>query len=253
VAPGLAAPALAPAVALAMVLALALAPRARAGPPYATDDPQPTPAGHYEVFFFTAGAHALDGHSGVAGIDFNYGAAPDLQLTAVLPVEWEDRTGAASARGIAGIELAAKYRFLHQADAGLDVGLFPRLILPAVSHSVGARRAALLLPLWLQRSGEDWAVFGGGGCELHRGGDARDFCMAGLAVTRQLGPRLQLGVELHHDTADARGAQASTGLGCGAIYDLGERWHLLASIGPGIQNRATTDRTQWYAAVLLTL
>ena len=245
--------ALALALELALALALACAAPARAGAPYFTDDPAPTPAGHYEILFYTAGAQARDGHAGAAGIDFNYGATSDLQLTVVVPLEWEGGGDTASERGLGGLELAAKYRFLHQADAGLDVALFPRLFLPAVSHAVGKRHAALLLPLWLQRTGEDWTAFGGGGRGLNRGGDARDFCLLGLAVTRQFGPHLQVGAEIHHETADAADAQASTGIGLGATYDLGERWHLMASIGPGIQNRAKADRTQWYAAVVLTL
>ncbi|MFO1402393.1 MAG: hypothetical protein U1F30_14480 [Steroidobacteraceae bacterium] len=236
----------------AATLAL-LAAAAHAGPPYQTDDPQPTPAGHYEVYFFAAGASAHDGHGGTAGIDFNYGAAPDLQLTAVLPYAWDDPAGAPTARGLAGIELAAKYRFIHQADAGLDVAVFPRLILPAIERSPGERHASLLLPVWLQRSGERWSAFGGGGCALHRGGDARDTCMLGLAASWQATSRLQLGAEIHHETPAERGAYARTGLGFGLGYDLGERWHLLAAAGPGIQNRMSTDRTQWYASCLLTL
>src|SRR5437868_3534427 len=61
---------------------LALPGPALAGPPYLSDDPQPTEFREYEIYLFTAGQHTRDGTGGAAGIDFNYGAAPGVQLTA---------------------------------------------------------------------------------------------------------------------------------------------------------------------------
>ena len=84
-----------------------------------------------------------DGTSGAGGIDFNYGGAPDLQLTAVVPLEYDSRAGGPET-GIGNIELAAKYRFLHQDDFGWDVAVFPRVFLP--SASAQCRRPACLVP-----------------------------------------------------------------------------------------------------------
>jgi hypothetical protein len=42
------------------------------------------------------------------------------------------------------------------------------------------------------------------------------------------------------------------GIGFGASYDLSERFHLMASAGPGIQNAKVTNQTSWYAALLFT-
>ena len=74
----------------------------------------------------------------------------------------------------------------------------------------------------------------------------------GWALTRKVLPNLQLGAEIYHQTADMRGGCATTGLSVGAIYDLSNNCHLMASYGPGIQNAAETNRTSWYAAVLMT-
>jgi hypothetical protein len=98
---------------------------ALAGPPYRTDDPEPTDYGHYEVYAFTNGVVAEDGTSGaVGGIDFNYGGAPNLQLSANLPVGYTFPDGGAILGGLSNIELAAKYRFLTQANFGLDFAVF---------------------------------------------------------------------------------------------------------------------------------
>ncbi len=222
---------------------------ALAGPPFITDDPEPTELGHYEIYAFAGGSSA---HDGSGGIDFNYGAAPDLQLTAVLPLAWDSPNGGGASAGLGNIELAAKYKFLHQDDVGVDVAFFPRLFLPAGSAAVGERHASLLLPLWIGRSWGDWSSFGGGGCTLNRGGDSRDFCQLGWALTNQVTSRLQIGAEIYHQSADTRGGRASTGLGFGATYDLNANFHLMASAGPGIQNAVETGEASWYVAVLMT-
>jgi len=95
----------------ALALALA-APAARAGPPYVTDDPEPTDTGHWEIYNFITATHTPGDTSGQGGFDINYGAAKDLQLTAVIPIDLESGARA----GLGDIELAVKYRFLHQAD-----------------------------------------------------------------------------------------------------------------------------------------
>ena len=225
---------------------------AQAGPPYVSDDPEPTDKGHYEIYLYTEGASARSGVSGDSGIDFNYGAGDDLQLTAVLPVEYERPDGARSVTGIGNIELAAKYRFLHKADIGWDIALFPRVLLPSASERVGDKHVSLFLPLWLERDWDDWSTFGGGGCSLNHGRESRNFCLAGWALAHQFTPKLQIGAELVHQGADTRDARAFTRLGVGLHYDVSENYHLLMSAGPGLEHAAETGRYAWYAALLLT-
>lgn len=236
-------------VAASLVL---LASPAFAGPPYVTDDPQPTDLGKYEIYLFAGGSSAMDGSGGAGGVDFNYGAAPDLQLTAVLPIAWDNPNGGPAAANLGNIELAAKYKFLHQEDFGVDVAFFPRVFLPAGSQAVGERHVSLLLPLWIGRSWGNWSTFGGGGCTLNHGGGSRNFCQLGWTVTNQITPQLQVGAEIDHQTADSIGGRASTGVGLGAVYDLNENFHLLASVGRGVQNADATNRVSWYTALLLT-
>src|SRR5882757_9218919 len=114
-----------------------LAEPAFAGPPYVSDDPQPTDYKHFEIYTFTNGTTTRDGTAGQSGIDFNYGAAPDLQLTATLPAGFDRPVRGGTNIGLSNIELAAKYRFLHQDAFGLDVSVFPRIFLPAGPNGVG--------------------------------------------------------------------------------------------------------------------
>jgi len=238
---------------MALAAALICARPVAAGPPYLTDDPVPTDDGHYEIFVFDNGTAARDGIGGETGLDFNYGAAPDLQLSATFPIGYAEPRDDGMTLGLGNIELAAKYRFLHQDTFGLDVAVFPRLFLPSGSAAVGERHASFLLPVWVGRDWGQWSAFGGGGCELNRGGGSKDFCLAGAVILRKVLPDLQLGAEMFHQSADTRGGQETTSLGAGAQYDLGERYHVLGYVGTGVENAAATDRVTWYASVLMTL
>jgi len=236
---------------LAVLLCVAATP-AFAGPPYVSDDPQPTDDGRFEIYAFGSGTSTQGGTDGEAGIDFNYGAGPDLQLTAVVPFAFSSPAGRETVRGLGNIELAAKFRFLHQEAAGLDVAIFPRVFLPSLSNRVGEQHAALFVPIWAERDWGAWSTFGGGGCALNRGGNSQDYCQIGWALSRRVLRGLTLGVEIYHQTADTRGGKASSGLGAGFTYDLDDHYHLMGSIGPGIQNAAATDRYSWYTALLFT-
>jgi hypothetical protein len=225
---------------------------ALAGPPYVSDDPEPTDYKHFEIYTFNNGTATHDGISGESGIDFNYGAAPDLQLTATLPGGFDRPAGGGTSFGMGNIELAAKYRFLHQDSFGLDVSVFPRIFLPSGSNVIGNNHASLLLPVWVQKDWSGgWSAFGGGGCTVTEF-RAVDFCQAGAVLTYQLLPKLQLGAELFHQTADSSGTPATTSLGIGWRYDLSDNYHLLGYVRRGIENTNVTDQYSWYASVLFT-
>lgn len=130
-----------------------------AGPPYQSDDPEPTDYGHYEIYAFNKATRSKGDLSGASGIDFNYGAASDLQLTATLPVGFDLPSNGMPAFGLSNVELAAKYRFLHQDTFGFDVAVFPRVFLPSGSRQVGDGQASLLLPIWVQKDWGEWSAF----------------------------------------------------------------------------------------------
>jgi hypothetical protein len=230
---------------------LLLGQSALAGPPYVSDDPEPTDYKHFEIYTFTSGTTTRDGTAGQSGIDFNYGAAPDLQLTATLPEGYSQTIDGASI-GASNVELAAKYRFLHQDGFGLDVSIFPRVFLPSGSNVIGDNRVSLLLPVWVQKDWSGgWSAFGGGGCTMSER-RAVDFCQMGAVLNYQLLPKLQVGAEIFHQTADAGGTPATSSLGVGWRYDLNDNYHLLGYIRRGIENASETDRYSWYTSVLFT-
>jgi len=234
-------------------LVLALLTRAAvAGPPYVSDDPEPTDYQHFEIYTFNSGTTTRDGTAGETGIDFNYGATTDLQLTATLPAGFERPAGGRTSFGMSNVELAAKYRFLHQDTFGLDVSVFPRIFLPTGSNGIGDNHVSLLLPVWIQKDWSGgWSAFGGGGCTVG-GRRAVDFCQVGGVLTYELLGELQIGTELFHQSVDASGTPAATSVGVGWRYDLNDNYHLLGYVRRGIENTSETDQYSWYASVLFT-
>lgn len=233
----------------AAALSLAAAAPAHAGPPYVTDDPQPTARGHWEIYDFVDGAHVPGSTAGGGGLDLNYGAAKDLQLTAAIPFAYDTADGGHLGMGV--IELAAKYKFLRQADGSAlpDVAFFPRVFVPTARAELGPRRANLLLPLWLERDFGAWSVFGGGGYQINPGEGNRNFWSSGIALTRQVTDRLNLGAEITYQTPDARDGRAFTGANLGVLYKMTDHWSLLASGGPGLQNAREGGQYDFYVAL----
>lgn len=242
-----------PTVVTAVVTVFAAAAQpALAGPPYVTDDPQPTSRGHYEIYTFAAAVKSRGGADIAGGLDFNFGAADNLQLTAVFPVAVNDPKDGRARSGLGRIELAAKYKLIRQDSAGFDLAVFPRVFLPAGDAALGERHGSLLLPVWVSKSVGAFTAFGGGGCTINRGGGSHDYCQAGAAFTWQMTPVLQVGSEFYGSGSDSAGGRTSSGIGAGVIYDLSERFHLLGSYGGGLTNAAETNKSTWYLALLTT-
>ncbi len=205
---------------------------ASAGPPFLTDDPEPTDVGHWELYapLFEAEGSGAD-FAGSLGSEINYGAAPGVQLTLGLPAAY-----AHDARGwrwgAGDLEASVKYRFYHDEAARVQIAAFPGVTLPTASRGMGAGRVTAFLPVWAQKDVGPWSVFGGGGYAVNPGSGNRDYWTGGAAVTRQLGERFVIGAEADRQGPDTVGGRASTSLGLGAIVDLKGPLRLLASGGP---------------------
>ena len=208
-----------------------------AGPPFLTDDPEPTETGHWEIFLplFEGEGSGTD-FGGSFGAELNYGLVKDVQLTLGLPVPYtHDASGWTSGAG--DIAASVKYRFYHNAAAGVQIAAFPGVTLPTAGNGLGAGRVTALLPIWAQKDIGAWSVFGGGGYAINPGLGNRNYWTGGLAVSRQFGAKLRIGVEADRQGPGVVGGSSSTSLGIGAIYDLPGPLRLLASGGPTREDR----------------
>jgi len=183
-------------LALAALALSALSAPALAGPPYLTDDPVPTDAGHWEIYAFTVGDGRGSTFDAEAGNDLNYGAAKGGQLTATLPLSLSHDPADGWRTGTGDVELAVKYRFFNDQDAGLSAAIFPRAILPT-SGIERHERVKLLLPLWVEKDfAGGTSLFGGGGYEVNPGRGNRDLWQAGATLTHDVSDKVSVGAEI---------------------------------------------------------
>ena len=77
----------------------------------------------------------------------------------------------------------------------------------------------------------------------------KDFVFLGAAATREVGDRLELGVETSHQTGEERGQGASTHVGVGGAYKVSEKWSLLASGGPDFGHGAEHGQFTFYVGI----
>lgn len=238
----------------AVVLLAAVSSPATAGPPFITDDPEPTDTGHFENYLYVQGTRAGATTSGPAeGIEINYGALADTQLTASIPLNSNPGPGGIGVV-FAPFSLGVKYRFIEEDDDGWrpQVAVFPQMQIPSgsASHSVPTTG---LLPVWMQKSFGRWTAFGGGGLTLNPGAGNRDFAIWGGALMRQMSDHLQLGAEMFGETRSSLQIGGSAAVGIGALYDLSENWHLIGSVNTGIVNRRQNDSYAYTFAVKWTI
>lgn len=207
-----------------------------AGPPFVTDDPEPTDTGHWEIYAPLAEAEGHgDALEGAAGAELNFGAAPNLQLTFGIPLAYAHESRH-SRWAVGDLELSAKYRFYRDEDRGFSVAAFPGITLPTAGEHLGAHHMTALLPVWFQKDTGKWSVFGGGGYAINPGTVQRNYWTAGLAAACQVGDRLLLGVEADRQGPDAVEGNGSTSLGVGFIFNLPGALRLLGSGGPTFED-----------------
>src|SRR5262249_25078577 len=154
--------------------------------------------------------------------------------------------------GYGDTEVGAKFRFVQETEHRPQVGVYPLVVLPTgnASRGLGAGRVQAFLPLWLQKSWGDperlWTTYGGGGYWINPGSGNRDWWYVGALLQRRVTDSLVLGGEIFHKTAQETDSNGSTWINAGAIFDVDETFHLLASAGHDI---AGDSGFQAYAGV----
>jgi hypothetical protein len=243
----------------ALIVLWCLAPGiANAGPPFRTDDPEPTELGHYQFYTFSTGTVVSKDTSGaLPSFDLNYGLIPNGQLTIHAPVAFDSPSGGSTQLGYGDTQFSFKYRFIQEDKEGSrpQVAVYPLVQLPTgdESRGLGAGHVLAFLPIWAQKSFGDWTTYGGGGYWINQGGVGdKDYWFFGGLLQRKVTDRLSIAGEIFHQTANSIDGDDSTGFNVGAIYDFNEHNHLLLSAGRGFQNADNTNVFSWYLGYQIT-
>jgi hypothetical protein len=206
-------------------------PRALAGPPFQTDDPEPVEFHHYEAYAFTTFDHARGStFSQVPAGEFNWGAVPNLQIHIIIPGVY---SSADRAYGIGDTELGIKYRFVQESNKRPQIGVFPLLELPTGSSRRGLGNGQIWarLPVWAQKSFGAWTTYGGIGYQINHAPGMKDSFFAGWLLQRQIGKRLTLGGETYHQQSQAVDARQTTFVDGGGYYNFCSNLSLLFMAG----------------------
>jgi hypothetical protein len=202
-----------------------------AGPPFQTDDPEPVPWRHFEAYLFgtvdrSVGASAWT----LPAMEFNVGAAPNLQLHLVIPGAYVTPGGA---YGLGDMELGVKYRFIQESATRPQVGIFPMLEVPTgnSARGLGNGQVWARLPVWLQKSYGQWTTYGGVGYQVNRAVGMENSTFGGWLVQRQLGKRLVLGSEVYYQSSQTIGGRPSTFVDPGGYFNIRDDFSLLFMLG----------------------
>ena len=223
-----------------VLLFVAVVPKAQAGPPFLTDDPEPVPWRHYEAYLFSTADRGSGTTSwATPAVEFNVGAAQNLQLHMVIPGAYVDPGGA---YGIGDIELGAKYRLVQEDKSRPQVGVFPLLELPSGNSQLGLGNGQVWarLPMWVQKSFGRWTTYGGAGYQINRARGMKDALFAGWLLQRQISKRLTLGSEVYHQEAQSTGARQWTTADGGGYYSVRENLSLLFMFGHTVSGERHT-------------
>jgi hypothetical protein len=141
---------------------LALWGTAQAGPPFVTDDPEPPPAGGWEInvpFILERTPGKTEMNTPL--FDLNYGLTK-AQLKLEIPVEVvrDDHRGTAAGPG--DLLLGVKWRLFEDEKSQVQLGVYPHALLPTGDHEHGLSggRPAYVFPVLAQKSWDKWTLYG---------------------------------------------------------------------------------------------
>jgi hypothetical protein len=213
------------------LVAVALLPlRALAGPPFDTDDPDPTEYRNYEIY---AG---IDDHrdtdtltSELPFLEINYGLMPNVQFSVHFGDAEQTAPGAATAYGFEDFEAGLKMRFVQETSRSPQVSFYPQITTSTGVDGVSAGHGTLFLPFWAQKTIGKVTVFGGGGFDFDRDESGPGDWQAGIAATYPVAPDDTIGMEFTRTTPHDDYEQSDVGFGY--IHSVGSLHAVLFSAG----------------------
>jgi hypothetical protein len=224
-----------------------------AGPPYVTDDPEPTPYRGYEIYLASDYARSPDGVDvTVPHLEFNYGLMPNVQVTTTIPLAGSQFPHGAMHLGYGDTEFEIKARLIQETDHFPQISIAPTVVLPSgnARNNLGGGYEKAFYPIWAEKALGKYTLFGGGGRWHNPGADNQDYTFTGVAVIRDMGHGLTVGTELFGQSADTVGGSGSVGFNFGANRQIDEHHEILVSLGRSLRGPNTFSAYAAYGLIL---
>jgi hypothetical protein len=186
---------------------------ANAGPPYRTDDPEPTEFGHYQLYTHSTGMIVSDDTSGsVPAIEFDYGLIPNGQLTIDAPVAFDSHRAVRLNTVMETRSSASDIDSSKEDKNGFrpQVAIFPLVQFPTgdAGRGLGAGHFVEFFPLWMQKSFGDWTTYGGASREM----ESKRRVIGGSTPVFRLAPPKVISArarpDVNHHRIETRGPRA---------------------------------------------
>jgi hypothetical protein len=209
-----------------------------AGPPFETDDPEPTDYQHWEIYFGATGIQTAGlGWTGTAPfLELNYGGLPDTQFSLTEQAAFSSSLSGQTQYGYGDTLLGVKYRFLHESHDLPEAAVFPQVNVPTGdgTKGLGSGTTQFLLPVWFQKNWGPWSSYGGGGYWINSGAGNKNWVFLGWEVQRNFGETLTLGGEVFYHGASTEGQVDGVGFNLGGMVHFDPVNHIVFSVGRDI-------------------
>lgn len=234
-----------------LCVASAVATPAFAGPPFVNNGAATLDPMHFEINISTQYTKVNGaGAAAIPSVEVNYGITDKLRIVIQTQIELVHVDGVGTNIGLGDTQMGVKYRFVD-ADVGgwrPGVAFAPVLLVPSGSEQrgLGSGHVQVFLPIWLSKEFNEWTVFGGSGYNINPGPNRLNWWFTGLGVTRDLSTEWTVGAEIFHTTPTVRGNKDSTAFNVGAIYNISDVHHIMASIGRNLTNARENNELSVY-------
>jgi hypothetical protein len=217
-------------IAFVLAVVIIVPQRARAGPPFDTDDPDPTAYRNYEIY---AGVSTHRDYfvadSELPFVEINYGLMPNVQFSVHVGDAIDTAPSVSAAHGLEDFEAGLKVRFVQETATTPQVALYPQVTFASGPPGVTTGHGTFFLPLWAQKTIGKITVFGGGGFDFDRDASGAGDWQGGLAATDPLSASDTIGLEVTRTTP--HDAYQQSDIGAGYIRQLGALHAFLFSFG----------------------
>lgn len=214
-----------------------------AGPPIVTDDTGTPGPGKWEANIgFNMEKRRSKTEYQIPVLDVNYGIGERIQLNYIVPWTALHIPEEGTKSGLGNSEIAIKWRFLDQDKRGIDISVYPRLIInnpSSADRGIVDKGTIFRLPFQMEKKIGIITVNPEVGYDFHQEGS--DQWIYGLALKYAEVKGLEMLAEIF-GTTDNKFSNAETAVNIGLRKDVVENVSLHASIGTGLGSGS--DRIQ---------
>jgi hypothetical protein len=204
-----------------------------AGPPFLTDDPEPVDFKHWEYYVSSINYFQPTIFSGtLPHFECNYGIIPNVQIHAILPLNYEYEKHRSIQHGYSNTEFGIKYRFIQESESLPQIGTFPLIEIPTIQNTdFGNGKLQIYLPIWIQKSWEKLTTYGGCGYWINPGQNNKNWLFSGWELQYDFSDKTTLGGEIFLQTPSVMGGKSVAGFNLGGFLNFNKNIHFIYSAG----------------------